>query len=280
MYTEKIYSASHTVAHEIFYKGEYGQKGSKRRERQRTPEEIAKWNHARKVKNLQHKIQANFKPGEHFITLKYPKGERPSMDTVLKHFDRFRRYIKRDYKRQGRELKYIYAVEIGSKGGIHLHVIISGLENALELFTLAWSKARGTTTIEDMIAEGTTELPKMVRLDGKVDMQLLYLEGAYHELAEYLCKFDPGEMTREEQKERYRFNCSRNLVDPEPERKEFTRRTVRKLIEAGPEKINTDPFLRKKYLSPGFLIDRSTWHVGVNPVTGLSFLEYTEVRVT
>lgn len=282
MYRENVYTAPYTVEHEMFHKGEYGGAGEKRRERKRTPEEIARWNHNKKVKLLRRTIQLNFVPGDPFITLKWPKGCRPSMDEVKECFKVFREILRKEYKKQNRTMKYIYRIEIGKRGGIHLHVIMSNLDNALQIMTMAWAKARGTSLIEDMVAQGTTELPQMVHMDGKVDMQALYLEGGYNDLADYMCKPIPNaeSLSRDEIKEVSAYGTSRNLVRPEPERKVYTRRTVRKLIEAGPEKINTDPALRKRFLRPGFIIDKTTWRVGVNPVTGMSYLEYTEVRIT
>jgi hypothetical protein len=282
MYTHFRYEGKHHIDHEIFFNGSHGGRKEKRGKRDRSPEKVREWDHRKKVKRVRRTIQLNFNPGDPFITLKYPKGERHGMDKVKEHFKAFRDILRKVYRKQGLELKYIYAIEIGTRGGLHIHIVLNKIPDMLEVFTIAWQKARGTTTIEDMIGMETSELPGMVRLDGKVDMQLLYLEGGYQDLAEYLCKPAPNEegMTPEEKKKVKAFNMSRNLIQPEPERREYTHWTVRRILEAGPEKINTDPALRKRYLSPGCIIDKSTWHTGINPVTGLSYIEFTEVRIT
>ena len=284
MYTENIYQSDYHIEHEFSYLGETGSKTDTRAEKKRTPEEIRRANNAHRAKVLRRTIQLNFRPGDLLITLKYPRGERPGIEKLKVHFAKFRRGMKKQYKKQGKEMKYIYRFEIGKMGGVHAHVIMNRIDGALEIMTKAWQKARGVTAIEDMVAADSTELPELVTLDGKVDLRLLYMDGGYRELADYLCKALPGEiegtLTKEEKKEFYAYGSSRNLKRPEPIRKKYAHWTMKRILEAGPEKINTDPALRKRYLHPGFLIDKSTWETGVNPVTGKSFLYYTEVRAT
>ena len=282
MYQENIYPSPFHVEHEMFYMGEHGGKGEKRRERKRTPEEIARWNLHKRVKHVRRLIQANFVPGDYMVTLKFPKGYRPMIDEVKKCYAAFREIMRKEYALQKKTMKYIYRIEIGERGGVHLHCVMNRLDDGLEIMSRAWRKARGKTAIEDMLAEGTRELPDMVVMDGRVDVKLLYLEGGYQELAEYLLKPVKGEenLSADELKTVSAYGCSRNMKKPEPVRKKYTHWTMRRILEAGPEKINTDPALRKKYLRPGFLIDKNTWQVGTNPVTGMTYLYFTEVRIT
>lgn len=284
-YIENVYNGIYHVEHEYYFKGGFGAKGEKKAEKKKpTPEQIRQWYNAKRSKLTRRTIQLNFVPGDYLVTLKYPKGMRPDMETVKGHRKKFFDLMRREYRKQGKAMKYITRLEIGPKGGVHAHNIMNRLEGGLEIMTRIWRKARGVTAIEDMVAADSTELPELVSLDGKVDVRLLYLDGGYRELADYLCKPLPGEiegnLSRDDKKNLYSLSCSRNLKRPEPERKRFSHWTMRKLIEAGPEKINTDPALRKRYLKPGHLIDKETWESGINPFTGLSYLYFTEVRAT
>lgn len=284
MYSESIYQSTYHIEHEFYYQGQTGAKKDQRAEKKRTPEEIRRANNAHRAKTLRRTIQLNFKPGDLLITLKYQRGERPGIELLKEHFAKWRRIMKKEYQKQGLQMKYIYRFEIGKMGGVHAHVIINRMNMPLETMTAAWRKARGVTAVEDMVAADSTEMPELVQLDGKVDMRLLYLDGGYRELADYLCKPLPGELegtlTKEERKEFYAYGSSRNLKRPEPIRKKYAHWTMRRILEAGPEKVNTDPELRKRYLHPGFLIDKATWETGINPVTGMSYLYFTEVRAT
>lgn len=68
-------------------------------------------------------------------------------------------------------------------------------------------------------------------------------------------------------KDLQRISTSRNLVRPKPKRKEFTHRTMRRLVETG------EPEARK-----GYYVDKNSVVFGVNPFTGLSYCYYTEIR--
>ena len=290
MYHENIYKGIVHIEHDFFFQGEYGGKGEKRTTRSKpTPEQVARWNLKKKIDSTRHLIQLNFmSERDYWVTLKYPKGDRPGALTVKKNYAAFRRYLRAEYKRRGLPQKYIYRMEIGKRGGIHLHAVMNSITGDMRedicIMSLCWQKARARTDVEDMIAEDSTELPKLVVIDGRVDVDLLRTEGGYAQLAEYLCKPLPGdvekELTREEIKELKMVGSSRNLLRVEPERKRYAHWTMRKLLEAGPERVNTDPALRKRYLTPGCIIDKSSWETGINPVTGMSYLHYLEIRVS
>lgn len=290
MYHENIYKGIVHIEHDFFFQGEYGSKGEKKATRQKpTPEQIARWNLKKKTDNTRHMIQLNFRSErDYWVTLKYPKGDRPDALTVKKNYAAFRRYLRSEYKKRGLPQKYIYRMEIGKRGGIHLHAVMNAITGDMRedicIMSLCWQKARRRTDVEDMVADESTELPKLVVIDGRVDVDLLRTEGGYAQLAEYLCKPLPGDiekdLTKEEIKELKMVGSSRNLLRAEPERKRYAHWTMRRLLEAGPERINTDPALRKRYLTPGCIIDKTSWEVGINPVTGMSWLHYLEIRVS
>lgn len=288
MFIQDIYVGIDIIEHDYFYKGEHGEKSGKRK-RDITPEEVARWNYNKKVAYYRHVIQCNFASGtDYWVTLKYPKGERPDAATVRADYEKFRKLMGYRYKKAGKASKYVYRMEMGKRGGIHLHAVMNSLTGNMSKdvyeMSLCWQKARGKSDIEDMMAEGTREIPRLVVIDGRVDAELLRTEGGYQLLAEYLCKPLPGDiekdLTKEEIKKLKMVGSSRNLIRPVPVRKTYTHWTMRKLIEAGPGKINTDPNLRRRYLTPGCIIDKDSWKVSVNPITGMSCLHFFEIRVS
>ena len=82
------------------------------------------------------------------------------------------------------------------------------------------------------------------------------------EAAGQLSLFDEAE-----RKKLTSYSCSRNLEKPVPVIKEYTRRTVERIVRDG--------------ITPakGFYVDKESVYSGVNPFTGMSFLCYTEVRI-
>ena len=109
---------------------------------------------------------------------------------------------------------------------------------------------------------------------GRVNYQSVYEYGGYEQLANYIVKRPSEEdeaqlslFPETERKELLSYSCSRNLIRPEPERTEYTRRTVRKLVEEGPKP------------TPGYYIDKSSIYYGVNPYTGMTHYQYIEYRL-
>lgn len=255
MYGCKIYRFKNSNEYGYHYKGNYGAKGEKRAPRKKaTPEQVARQNQRNRVNKIRRLIKLNFSTRDYWCTLKYPKGERPSVKTVKKDFGAFIRRMRQKYSKLKEELKYIYRMEIGRLGGVHIHILINRIENAQTdmLVKESWKPSEG----------------------GSVNYQLLYEQGGFEELAEYIVKKPDEEQNKqlsffdeEEQKQFCKYNRSRNLKEPVPEKKEYTRRTMRKIIDQGPAP------------TPGYYIDKNSIRCGVNPYTGMSYLYYTENRI-
>lgn len=243
-YGHKKWVFLNSIEHEYSYMGNYGAKGEKREKRDKpTPEQVEKQNQRNRENYVRRLIKKNFRPGDYWITLKYNKGTRKSVDEVKKDMQRFIANMRNAYKRQKEEFKYIYRVEIGSRGGIHIHIIMN--------------RNRGkpnTDVLVDRYWKG-----------GHPHYALLYEDGDYRQLASYLVKPQIDDQEPDEYLKRY--HPSKNLIKPVPETKSYLKWTVKKLIEDGPTP------------QEGFYIDRDTLVSGVNPYTGMSYLHYTEVRI-
>lgn len=250
MYWKDTWYFKNSIEREYKFAGRYGAKGERRREKKKpTPEQIQNQNQRNREKNMRRLIKANFSEGDCWITLKYSKGTRKEVQEVKKDLQKFIRSLRRNYKKRDVDLKYISRMEIGARGGIHIHMIVNRIDGCDKLIQSLWEH-------------------------GRVNYQLIYERGGFKDLAEYIVKKpdekQDGQLSLFEEQDRnqlIKYSCSRNLIRPEPERKEYRRRTVRKIIEEGPTP------------EPGFYIDKNSIVSGVNPFTGMSYLHYTEVRI-
>ena len=243
-YWQKIWRFQNSVEYEYTYMGNYGAKGEKRKKRAKpTPEQVAKQNLTNRTNYVRRLIKGNFSPGDYWITLKYAAGTRKPVEEVRKDMEHFISNMRKAYKKQGEQFKYIFRVEIGSKGGIHIHIILN-------------RRSGGQST--DVLVERYWK-------GGHPHFQLLYEDGGYDQLASYLVK--PALEGQKEDTYLKGYHPSRNLKKPVPETKIYLKRTVKKLIEEGPVP------------QEGFYIDKDTLEVGENQFTGMSYLRYTEVRI-
>lgn len=238
---------------EIKYKGNYGARGEKRAPKTKaTREQIKKQNQWKKETEVRRTIKLNFEPYDLWNTLKYPEGTRLTLEEVNGHLKCFFDKMRRRYKKRGRPFKWIKRLDISSRGGIHIHILVNRLQGAPDT---------------DIVIQECWPY-------GRVYYTNIYEQGGYEALAEYITKKPDEEMEGqlslfpEEDRKAFRtYSSSRNLVRPEPERKHYARRTLRKLFEEGPTP------------TPGFYIDKNSIIYGINPYTGMSYYRYTEVKL-
>ena len=253
-YRRKRYKCGPCIDVEYTWAGNYGAKGEKRAPRKKaTPEQIEKQNQRNKENRVRRKLLRNFKEGDYWCTLKYKKGYRPTTYQVLKDFKNFRKRLRRKFKARGQPLKFFYRIEIGKQGGVHIHYLVNDIGGTDKLVAEEWNK---------------------VQQSAGIYFAHVYEEGGFKELAEYLTKKPKGKaleqismFPQEEQKTYIFYNCSRNLVEPEVEEREYSHWTMARILSNGPEP------------SPGYYIDKSTIVQGINPFTGYSYLHYTERRI-
>lgn len=255
-YCVDIFTFKNSKEYEFKWAGNYGAKGEKRAPKVKaTPEQIKRQNQWKREKYSKRVMKLNFEKGDLWCTILYPKGTRKPIEEVKDDMKKFLRKLRTKYKKRGDELKFMYRIEIGARGGIHIHMICN--------------HSRGDPPIDMIIQETWTE--------GRVHFERFGGEEEdYQRLADYIVKA-PNEEQEEKIKERedseedkkalIAYSSSRNLQRPVPERKEYKRRTVRKMIEDGPKP------------TPGYYIDKSSIISGVNKYTGMSYLYYTEIKI-
>lgn len=248
MYQVKIYRFRTSNEYEYNYAGNYGAKGEKRAPKQkRTPEDIERQNQYQRKKTVRHLIKANFSEGDYYTTLTYPKGTAGTIREVSKDLTKFLANMRYWFKKQNIPFKYIYRIEIGSRGGIHVHIIMNRIPDIDKLIQTHW-------------------------IHGKAHNELLD-DGTYEQLAEYIVKPPTDQQKKllktfnESAKKLIRYSCSRNLERPLPEVKECSRKTMREI------------FNHDLTPSKGFYIDKNSLKSGVNPYTGMSYLHYQEIKL-
>lgn len=247
-YIIDTYRFPKSIEYEIKWEGNYGAKGEKRAAKVKaTPEQIKKQNQKHKEIYTKRMMKLNFSKGDYWNTFLYPKGTRKPVEEVKDDFKRFLRRLRTKFKARGSDLKFIYRIEIGSKGGIHIHMICNRIENLDMIIQELW--IYGRVNFERFAGE----------------------EEDYERLANYIVK-QPSEKAAEhienekERKALISYSSSRNLLRPIPERKEYKRRTVRDIIEKGIKPTE------------GYQVRKDSIYQGINPYTGMSFLYYTEIR--
>ena len=252
-YKYKKYTFPYSIEHEIKFKGKYGGKGEKRAPRVKaTPEQIAKQNQRNREILVRRKIKENFDLGDHWTTLKLPKGMRITAEELNGLFRKFCTNLRGRYSRRGEVLKWIARMEIGKQGGAHIHVLINRIRDSDKLITEVWRRLveKSSVNFRPMDDLGPDALGYYItkQPDEEVEGQLsLFPE--------------------EDRKQFVRYRCSRNLKEPEPEIHAYKRRTVRKLIIEG------------LTATPGYYIVKESIYMGTNPFTGYSYISYTENRI-
>lgn len=236
MFIRKRFLGRRVIEVEECHTGRYGAPGKKREKRQKpTPEQMAYQNQWRKERDIRRLLEVNFDEYDYWVTLTYRPGNRPpDMGQAKKQVQKFLRQMRDAYKSRGQPLKYIVVTEIGSRGGIHHHLVLNRMEGGDKLVAKHWTY-------------------------GGANITLLYREGEYRKLANYIAKQPAGDNAV---KEKW-YSRSRNLQKPKIEKQVMKRRTFSKEI----------------HVPKGFYLDKESVYQGNNPVTGHPYRYYTLVKL-
>ena len=235
--------------------GYTGKTTGRGRKQKATPEQIERWNRAKRRKAVRILLEANFKKGDLWVCLKYKKGTRKSVQEVSKDLSEFCRRMRIAYKKEKQVLKWIARIEVGKLGGLHVHIVCNAFKgDGLSLVADTWEKVSAEASRANVES-----------LDGSPDRE---------QLADYITKESekdddqyhlPG--TIEDRKAVLRIRSSRNLIRPEPERTPLTKREFEKLMTQGPKPAK------------GFVVVPDSVRRGENPITGMPYIRWKEVRI-
>lgn len=144
----------------------------------------------RQTEQLRWKLNCNFQGGDMFITFSYRKDERPdTYKEMLKQKDKLIRDLRKQYKKIGKEFKYVYVLETGDKGARHIHMVIESMDT--KTIKKCWDR-------------------------GRIHIRLLDDTGQYGKLASYLVK-EKGRKKMEKYGGKT-YSPSRNLKQPHIEK--------------------------------------------------------------
>ena len=203
MYIQKRYIMRNTIDVEIYHTGRYGAPGMKREKKKNpSPDKVQAWNYIQACKKLKRIINANFGPGDYSCTLTYREAERLPEEDAKKEMANFLRRMKREYKKRGYELKWIYTTEQKTKS-IHHHLIMNSIPETAHLLHKHWKR-------------------------GFVRISILDDTGDYKGLADYIIKETDKTFRDPLSADRQRYSRSRNLIIPEPHKRIIRAKTFRK----------------------------------------------------
>lgn len=186
-YIKNEYDCGCYIDVEKVFSGRYGKRTKPEERQQPTPEDVRRVNERNAVKKLRRLIATNFQPGDYHIVLTYRKESRPDPKEAAKNLKRFLDRMRRWYRKQESDLKYIAVTEYKKKA-IHHHLILNLEEGCLREIRKQW--------------------------EGGIYPSMLYEEGQYEDLAAYLVKETKETFREENGAGKMRYTPSRNLKKP------------------------------------------------------------------
>lgn len=196
-YLQTVTKAGSTLIIEKYYSSRWHKKGITRGANvKKTTEAQEKCNQRKAERKVTILLNANFHPGDWHLVLDYRMEHRP--ETTGQARDDIRAFLeklRRIYRKAGVEMKYVEAVEFGKKGGLHHHMILNSLPEAMEAIRTKWPY-------------------------GRVHFNLMDDTGEYSELASYILK--KRKYWKEAGGKGKQYSSSRNLFVPETKKEVIT----------------------------------------------------------
>ncbi len=242
-YYESRCRAGRTMEHALYYSIRHNdgrQPSVERRGKKERPtsERQAAINRKRAEINLTRVLNANFGKNDLYVTYSYAEDRRPkNAEEFRQQARQLLKRLRKAYKAAGIPFRYVWVAERGERGAAHIHMVQSGI--GLEQIRSLWGY--GYITVKPMDASGS-----------------------YHKLAAYFMKYSDKTMHTEGRLQGKRYNVSKNLVRPVPEK---TR--VRKKRRFDPDNIR---------IPAGWYLDKETVEFGIQE-NGYEFLRYTLVML-
>ena len=185
MVKREIIVTGNLILTKIFGIADRVKEGKRKKKKEPTAASVENVNRRNAERNLIVKLHANFHEGDLHVVLTYAKE--PTQEEAKKELKNFIRRLRRRFKKNGEELKWISATEFKNKR-IHHHLIMNYMDPG--------------------------EVDKMWKA-GHTRPTFFDNSGDYRRLASYLIKEtdktfrEPGAFSKQ------RFSCSQNLITPD-----------------------------------------------------------------
>lgn len=234
----EICKAGKTKQHTFYYAARCDMKeGSRRKKTNETPEAQKKVNRRLSIKKLTWTLNENFDGTSLYVTWSFSKENRPSGKEELREIaDKLLRDIRRMFKKEGRQAKYVWVAERGERGATHIHMVLNAIDT--RKLKKVWSK-------------------------GFISITPLDDTGQYRKLAEYLVKYSEKTMKTCEGFGGKRYNSSRNLKIPQPQKYTVSGKNAYDHTIEIPE---------------GYYLDKDSIAEAWHEVTGFMYFTYTLIR--
>lgn len=207
-----------------------------------TPEQMRKYNQIQREREIIRIANENFAEGDLYLTLKYARGFRPTVEQAKLDKLRLLRAL-RDYcRKHGIRFKYIFTTEIGERGGIHHHMILGAMD--VQVVERLWKR----------VTDG----------HGNVHFEFLY-GNDFSKLAKYFVGERCTDLSeqKENSKEK-RYSTSQGLVRPKASK---------------PKKIPASSWREEPVAPKGYYVDKDSIYTGINPVTGYGYQFYRLIQL-
>lgn len=237
-YKQEICKAGLTKQFTYYYSTRSDMKeGSRRKKENKTSEAQKKVNSRQAVKKLTWILNANFDGSCHYVTFSYDKEKRPAgKDDLRKDVDKLLRFLRRECGKAEEVFKYVWVAEVGERGAAHIHMCMNGIDT--KILKKTWSK--GWITVKPMEDNGQ-----------------------YRRLAEYFVKYSEKTMKTCEGFSNKRYNSSKNLKIPQPEKKTVSSRNA---------------YSHKIQIPSGWYLDKDSIREAWHEVTGFMYFTYTLIK--
>lgn len=237
-YKKEVCKAGKTKQYSFYYSIRADRKeGSRRAKENKTCEAQKKVNSRQAIKKLTWILNANFDGTSQYITFSYEKDKRPENPEALrKDVDRLLRGIRSAQKKAGKVAKYVWVAEVGERGAAHVHMCLNDID--------------------------TKELKKLWK-HGWITIKPMDDSGQYSKLAAYFVKYSEKTMKTAEGFGGKRYNSSRTLVIPVPEKT-----TIR----------SRNAYNHTIQVPSGWYLDHDSIREAFHEVTGFMYFTYTLIK--
>lgn len=157
-------TAGNTEEYGKYYSARYGKRSGRSENLHPTKETVRKSNLRKAEKDLRRLMNNNFRDYiDALVTLDFAPEVRPeSYEELRKRMQNFLQRLRRVYKKRKLPLRFIWVAEIGPKGGMHVHMMLSNVNARTVAAT--WK-------------------------DGATHVDCLWSHGQYSKIASYFLKY-------------------------------------------------------------------------------------------
>ena len=205
-YIEEICVAGNTIEVSKYYSYRHHTKGERRQTKDEpTSEAQKKVNQREAAKKLRRLMNTNFRDGDLLVRLDFFREQSPDGSNQMQSMmQKFIRKLRAEFKRLGKELKYIYVKEIGRRGGRHVHMVMSKCDT--DILRKCWPH-------------------------GGIHVDPLISNGQYRKIAEYFIKYAAKTEETEGKLIGKRWYASRNLERPKVKKRIVSAHSFRRQVK-------------------------------------------------